>query len=333
MPTRDSMDAALRSVLSPGGQAAPGCDAERAAAYVENRLGKNERQSFEAHMADCAGCRALAAALVEELAPEALQPARRPVWRWRWAAPALAGVVLVGSVVFYQREKALEQKSVAGIPAEPLRAPAESKQTADQERVFSLKPRVATRPVINAAPPQVAQAPPPVPLPAAAAPQAEPPVALAARDEIRSDKNKEAVAIAALETTKEKPAEEGAPAAKPIGQRAEQREVARKMADASEVSATSSASYLAPTPTGLVKAKLALSPLPDAAPVLDTAVDATRVWAVSTAGRIFESRDAGRTWTRVSSPTKADLVKIRWDAPASLLVVEDRQGNQYRVKP
>src|SRR5713226_4890537 len=95
------LDAALRATLRSKAEHLPGCDAELAVAYLERRLDRQERQRFETHMAECAGCRALAAALAPELMPETAAPVPAGhVWGWRWAVPAVAGLVIVGSVVY-----------------------------------------------------------------------------------------------------------------------------------------------------------------------------------------------------------------------------------------
>ena len=66
-------------------------DASELSAYVERRVGPGERERIEAHLADCASCRADALAALRAARPQ------RPVWRW--AAPALAAAVVVLLVV------------------------------------------------------------------------------------------------------------------------------------------------------------------------------------------------------------------------------------------
>ena len=111
MPGSD-MDAALRRALQAGGGAVPGCDAELAAAYAEGRLHGAERQRLEAHLAECDPCRRLSTILLEERLEAEPRPRLAPArswWRWQWAAPAMASVVIVASVVYYQREQVVSK--------------------------------------------------------------------------------------------------------------------------------------------------------------------------------------------------------------------------------
>jgi anti-sigma factor RsiW len=62
-------------------------DANDLAAYVEDRLDGAERARVEAHLADCADCRADAVA--------ALRARSRPGAAWRWTVPALAAAVIL----------------------------------------------------------------------------------------------------------------------------------------------------------------------------------------------------------------------------------------------
>lgn len=61
-------------------------DAQQLSGYVEGRLPAARRAAIEAHLADCADCRADAVA--------ALRARRAPVRAWRWVAPALAAAVI-----------------------------------------------------------------------------------------------------------------------------------------------------------------------------------------------------------------------------------------------
>lgn len=76
-----------------------------------------------------------------------------------------------------------------------------------------------------------------------------------------------------------------------------------------------------------------LSPLPDGVPIRSWIQHDGRLWAVSDGGRIFRSEDAGRTWRPIPSPTTEDLVSVKWDAATSSLLLEDKQGRQYRAEP
>lgn len=304
MPTPDPIDAALRNVLRSGEKSpAPPCDAELAAAYVERRLQPPERERFESHMAQCSGCRALAAMLAQELPPEAPAPARG--WfQLRWAVPAMAGIVLIGSVVLYQRNWILDRRTtphVAQVAVRPapeppatLTAPAEEPKSPVQKAPAAER-RLARRETDDLRSRARSDAPPQESVQVAAAPPPAAPAALLDSDQ--------AVAVAG-----------GAIQVPAAPQRANAR-------------AGGAAAYQAAKMAKLV------SPLPDGAPLNAVAEHDGKTWAVSTGGRIFQSTDAGRTWTKVISPTTADLVRIRWDAQASLFVVGDLQGNEYRVKP
>jgi len=103
----------------------PSCgDPELLAAYAEGGLAAAARERFQSHLAACVACQTGVARLVR-LAPDqsaaarathARAPALRHAWmaatRWRWALPALAGVVLVGSVVYYQRSQIVQPREL-----------------------------------------------------------------------------------------------------------------------------------------------------------------------------------------------------------------------------
>ena len=92
------------------------CDnAELLAAYAEGQLPQTTRERLEQHLATCAACQAAVVRLVR-LAPQesaagaaaagtqtARAPRTPPLFRWRWALPALAGVILAGSFIYYER--------------------------------------------------------------------------------------------------------------------------------------------------------------------------------------------------------------------------------------
>ncbi len=89
-------------------------DPELLAAYAEGRLPSPARELLERHLAACAACQTAVVRLVRlapqesvvgsaAARPEAAAPAHGPAFRWRWALPALAGVALVGSFVYYER--------------------------------------------------------------------------------------------------------------------------------------------------------------------------------------------------------------------------------------
>jgi hypothetical protein len=121
----------------------PCADPETLAAYAEGGLARAERRRFEAHLAACCNCQQAVVRLVR-LTPRSgnLEAARRQpaprfgLFRWRWAVPALAGIVLVGSFVYWERERiartgvegvqqARKSAEVAAPPSAPTPAAAE----------------------------------------------------------------------------------------------------------------------------------------------------------------------------------------------------------------
>ncbi len=121
------MDAALRKALRSAQKAHSGCDAELAAAYTEGRLKGVERRRFEGHLAECAACRGLTTAMLEELHPETVPPVPAPAWsflRWRWAVPAMAGVLIVGSAVYFERQDIAPPAATVTPVAAPAQEPA-----------------------------------------------------------------------------------------------------------------------------------------------------------------------------------------------------------------
>ena len=90
------------------------CDWELVAAYAEGQLGLAEREKLEDHLSQCVACRRMANAMLEER-PDVAEAAEEKHaagpwwlrWNWNWAVPALATALIVGSVVFYQRDQVL----------------------------------------------------------------------------------------------------------------------------------------------------------------------------------------------------------------------------------
>ena len=114
-------------------------DAELLAAYAEGQLPLKMREHLDRHLADCAACQAAVARLVR-LAPQASaagpaaagpQTARAPGiplgFRWRWALPTLAGVILVGSFIYYEHSQIVvpRRSTVPARTAKQVAPPAE----------------------------------------------------------------------------------------------------------------------------------------------------------------------------------------------------------------
>ena len=112
-------------------------DPELLAAYAEGQLPPKGRERLEQHLAACAACQAAVVRLVR-LAPQESAAARAapgtqasraprisPVFRWRWALPTLAGVILVGSFIYYERFQIVSPRpSTAPAPVAEQLAPA-----------------------------------------------------------------------------------------------------------------------------------------------------------------------------------------------------------------
>ena len=345
-PADRATDAALRQVLRATGPVA-GCDVELAAAYAEGRLQGAERRQVESHLAECAACRGVATELLEERAPQepATDPAHeRTWWRWQWAVPALAGVLIAGSVVFYQREQVLRQ---AG-------APVGVRQVAQLDRAPA--PALEDRKPLQDHPVQPPQQPPVDALrkraKPAAAERASPPAAIEEFRDARAGQVAEAEQLKdGREAAVSAPADEvgrankvanaaappapkaapapAAPAAGVVGGfiQAERDATGARRQEAASLDKEKSVALLARG------ADVAPAPLPEGAPTRALARDGERLWAVSDGGRIFRSTDAGRTWAPLASPTTADLVAVRWDPQARTLTVQDRNGREYRIEP
>jgi len=116
---RSGSETAARAKPPAGGE--PCADPETLAAYAEGGLAHAERRRFEAHLAACCDCQQAVVRLVR-LTPRSgdLEAARRQaaprfgLFRWRWAVPALAGIVLVGSFVYWERER-ITRTGVEGV--------------------------------------------------------------------------------------------------------------------------------------------------------------------------------------------------------------------------
>ena len=139
------------------------CDnAELLAAYAEGQLPQTTRGRLEQHLATCAACQAAVVRLVR-LAPQesaagaaaagtqtARAPRTPPLFHWRWALPALVGVILTGSFIYYERFQIVAPR--------PSTAPG---RVAEQ---VTPEPESPTGPPLTQAPPPQApalQAPPP----------------------------------------------------------------------------------------------------------------------------------------------------------------------------
>jgi Photosynthesis system II assembly factor YCF48/Putative zinc-finger len=136
------VEAKLRSGLNPG---SPSClDAEILAAFVERTLTSRERANCESHLASCAHCQeqvAMLARLAEadEAAPvggKAKEPARAAGFnwfRWAWAGPALAALLVIGIYVGGPFKREIQQmprpesRIEKSVPAQTATGPSSTK--------------------------------------------------------------------------------------------------------------------------------------------------------------------------------------------------------------
>ena len=140
-------------------------DPELLAAYAENSLDEEGRESFHIHLASCAACREAVAALVRMAPREASTESPvlatrwwKPRWKqWIWA-PALAGLIVVGSVVMVNRQRVTEQPKLAKLDTSiEQRPPASSPAPPSPEPIKeapAAKPPARTTP---AAPARIAK--------------------------------------------------------------------------------------------------------------------------------------------------------------------------------
>jgi hypothetical protein len=317
------MDAALRKAMRSAQKPHTGCDAELAAAYAEGRLKAGERERFEGHIAECTACRALTTAMLEELAPAAASPPRVPAlwWRWQWAVPAMAGIVIVGSAVIYQQTRMEAPKTQMAVDrletrsnVAPAEVPAAKPAPADRERA------AARRSVAPATPARELKDD-----------------AVNRRDELavatepaRQKQEQEQFVTAPVSVAQ-------APASGFKEKGADVREYDKKVVGAvvGGVAGPAKEEFTGARRQQLQKLQQAAAgayALPDAAPLRAFTASGDRIWAVSDGGRIFRSTDGGKTWQKLESPATEDLVSVTLESETSL-VVTDRKGNQHRLRP
>ncbi len=168
-----SVDRLLRHTLRTSDVPEPGeacLDAESAAAWFDGGLAGEERTRLEAHIADCARCRALLAAMART-APESLPALERTPQRWLgWLVPVAAAAAIILAVLVLPRSN--EQPESAQRLAENELAKQDSGRReqmadapADPGRIDMA--RAAEPPAASA----LAQAAPPAPPPPPPAPE------------------------------------------------------------------------------------------------------------------------------------------------------------------
>ncbi len=325
----------------------PHCgDPEMLAAFAEDALSGTAREQFEAHLAACSACQEAVARLVR-LAPRqaVVQPVPKPSFLMRFV-PALAGFLLVGSLIWYGRERIYEQPQ-QNLPAATVaenRKPAEPAPTAT--------PKLQTR-QLDAGPPvekgalagkrdardevgakekdAFAPAPPEAPK------RADAPAAPALAD--YENKLKQEAQNQRLNQAASAPA----PSAQNVqnmqnAQQRAQNEPTQAKAQAVEEAAGKVASTLdrdrsadrkASAPAlslGLAK-KLADRPSKNTALGWNE-LDAQRIWALNDDGALFYSSTAGRIWLPVATPEPARAIAFENDKTGQITA---RSGRVYRT--
>ena len=286
----------------PAGAANACLDAERLAAWADRGLTGAESAEIEAHLADCARCRALAAAFVatEPVRAEVERPGRRPI---RWVLP-LAALGAAAAIV------------VAIIHSRPSNAP--PAELTQLQKTAPLEAPTSPAPV-SAAPTTRAKTPA---TPAPAAP---------ARDQAR-----EKPRAAANNVDERRDAGGVSELAAPPSNLRKVDETAKSAAAAP--SATVAEFPTAPSPAVAAQRRQLGSPLPrwrvlasgqversltNGASWEPIAIDpsvfvtagaapsAAVCWLVGHQGVVLSSTDAGAHFSRVPPPAVVDLVSIR----------------------
>jgi len=338
-------------------------DSELLAAFAEGALAGKAQGDMESHLAACVACREAVARLVR-LAPRPAvatpAPQSQVAWwkRWVWAAPALAGVVLVGSFVMFNRQRIVEQpqlvaKEQPAIPAAVPQQPAvelRANESARAEATAKPRSRSAAKEEARAA------APPP------------PPVSVGAETEAKREKDqKETQVVDRVEAKADVDArarqsqsrdQAQLPAAPAPSQ--QQTQVFAKAPAEATVGGTASASgqakpagaMLRSAPSSLAKAesetatakpgamnvladdrtdqldkskKLSLFFRADSKIAQTVRVKGTRqVWTVLSDGRLLLSLDNGDTWKEVAVPERIKSVTARDAGHAEITSVTGR---------
>jgi hypothetical protein len=295
--SRDPRDSALEAML--GGRARPGLptpeclDAETLAAYAESGLTGKALAHAEAHLAGCAHCQVVIAAIVgagdDAVAAPAPDPAR-PWWaQFRWLIPltgAAAAVVLW--MVVPADNPARNQPPVAPLASDPSSQPSPPREAASPETTAANRSQG----------PDV-QAPPRAAKEAAPGAMNEPP----ARQGIREPEPRAEADLSARKSTPERLADAdqlakaedrrmmagAAPAAPPAGEERKTVEAARA----------------APPPP---PAPAALSPPASFAPPTDLrTLDPGVRWRLADLGFVERSTDGGASWNRFDTGVRTRL--------------------------
>lgn len=330
-----SMDDLLRETLDGRGAAPPPTpclDAETAAAFADDALTARERAAVETHVADCARCQSLLAALVRTMPPGAAR-----AW---WRRPAIAwlvpAAVAATAVIIWVR---VPDESVA--PAmQVAREQTETPQTAPKPVGPNLQSRVAADPQPPAAAEVQSQA---ARSSAALRRDAAQRLAKQERDRIVTTNTAPAAAPAGSLADRRV---EVPPSAAPALDASAQEKPALKEAVASEsVAVTVSAE--APPPAAGARALRSEARITDASR-LEIARDRVIVssnafsrWRIGSGGVVQHSSDGGATWATQSTGTDATPTAgsspspfVCWlVGPAGLVLITTDEGRSWQRVP
>ena len=311
------MDRWLRVTLeqrAAGTLPVPCLDAETAAAFADDTLSADERSRAEAHLADCARCQALLAALIT-VTPSGSERAwwRRPAIAWLVPAAVAATAIVVWVNIPRRSEMTPPTQVVphAAPPPTATRSAAPPQAAPPAPAEADAQARNSTIGAITAAPPRVAgearrRSEPALPSTemsqAISAPQAAPSVAADARQSAAEPAAEapiaETVTITGMSERMLSRQLDAAPertivSSDPISRwRLGAAGVVHHSRDGGRTWQTH--------PTG-VNATLTAGASPSPAVC----------WVVGLKGTILISTDEGRSWQRVPFPETADLVSIR----------------------
>ena len=364
MSRTDSRDRAIegelrRQGVAPSGASAECLDAETLAAWADGALGGGVRARAEVHVASCARCQSILAAIVtsgDALGPAPADTRRAAWWRvnLRWLVP-LAGAAtagLVWAVVPDQRGNRL--------------APMEDAQTQVVEQAPAAAPPPITTPSESPARDAAARAPQASERYMARAEPVSPPVnrqsldtrQTSKRERENQEQNRNAADRLAKTEAPSPPVAGVTPAAPTVPSEPSRAEADRPAAaapapatqafatEARQLSASRSSIDLK-SATATVRWRIANLGIVERSrdggvswERLDTGVrtllvagscpSASICWVVGNAGVVLLTTDA-RTWQRVSAPTAADLVAV--DAQSDRrAVVHTAAGLQYETR-
>jgi hypothetical protein len=296
-------------------------DAETAAAWVDGGLAPLERTAATGHLADCARCRAVVAALIRTDPPAAVRPSWWALPIVRWAAPlATAAAALVVWVVV-EREPAR--------PAEPAASQVARSVSGEEAREQAPGPPAASAPVREGTQASKAEAAPPAG--SRPASPAEPSAKATATEEKRA-----AADAVAPRRSENALAAQAAPAAQ-----------AETLTSQSDRASRFAALPVIAAPDGSTRWRIAVpgtierstdggatwqrQPLETAAPLASGSSPASDVcWFVGAGGVVIRTTDGGRTWRTVSSPDPTDLVAIT-ARDADVAEVTTADGRTFRT--